>query len=53
MSMFTQLKKLDFSGKTIKIFTTYQGSGLGNLVSDVKKICKGVNVLDTLAIQGV
>ena len=52
MSMFTQLEKLDFTGKIVKVFTTHEGSGLGNVVSDVKKICKGANVLDSLAIQG-
>ena len=52
MSMFTQLEKLDFTGKTMKVFTTHEGSGLGTVVSDVKKICKGANVLDSLAIQG-
>ena len=52
MSMFTLLEKLDFTGKTIKVFTTHEGSGLGNVVSDVKKICKGANVIDSLAIQG-
>ena len=52
MSMFTQLEKLDFTGKTIKVFTTHEGSGLGTVVSDVKRICKGANVLDSLAIQG-
>ena len=52
MSMFTQLEKLDFTGKMIKVFTTHEGSGLGTVVSDVKKICKGATVLDSLAIQG-
>lgn len=52
MSMFTQLEKLDFTGKIIKIFTTHEGSGLGTVVSDVKKICKGATILDSLAIQG-
>ena len=52
MSMFTQLEKLDFTGKTIKVFTTHEGSGLGTVVSDVRKICKGADVLDSLAIQG-
>lgn len=52
MSMFTQLEKLYFTGKLVKVFTTHEGSGLGNVVSDVKKICKGANVLDSLAIQG-
>ena len=52
MSMCTQLEKLDFTGKTIKVFTTHEGSGLGTVVADVKKICKGATVLDSLAIQG-
>lgn len=46
------MEKLDFTGKTIKVFTTHEGSGLGTVVSDVKKICKGATVLDSLAIQG-
>lgn len=52
MSRFVQLERLDFIGKTIKIFTTHEGSGLGDVVSDVKHVCKGGNVLDSLAIQG-
>ena len=52
MSMFTQLEKLDFTGKIIKVFTTHEGSGLGNVVSDVRKICKGATILDSIAIQG-
>ncbi len=42
----TAIKDLDFNGKTIRIITTHEGSGLANVVSDVKKICKGANVLD-------
>ncbi len=52
MSMFTELEKLDFSGKKIKVFTTHEGSGLGTVVQDVKKICQGADVLDSIAIQG-
>ena len=52
MCMFTQLEKLDFTGKKVMVFTTHEGSGLGNVVSDVKKICKGANVLESLAIKG-
>ena len=51
MSMFTQLEKLNFTGKIIKVFTTHEGSGLGTVVADVKRICKGANVLDSLSIQ--
>ncbi len=49
----TAIKDLDFSGKTIRIITTHEGSGLGNVPQDIKKICKGANVLDdALAIRG-
>lgn len=51
--METALKDLDFTGKTIRIITTHEGSGLANVPSDVKKICKGAIVLDdAIAIRG-
>ena len=49
----TAIKDLDFTGKTIRIVTTHEGSGLANVVNDVKKICKGANILDdAIAILG-
>ena len=49
----TAIKNLDFTGKTIRVITTHEGSGLANVVSDVKKNCKGANVLDdAIAIKG-
>ena len=49
----TALRELDFTGKTIRIVTTHEGSGLASVPSDVKRICKGANVLnDCLAIRG-
>lgn len=51
--METALKNLDFTGKTIRIVTTHEGSGLGNVPNDVKRICRGANVLDdAIAIRG-
>ena len=51
--METVIKNLDFTGKTIRVITTHEGSGLGNVVDDVKRICKGAIVLDdALAIVG-
>lgn len=50
--MFTELKRLDFNGKTIMPFTTHEGSGLASVPSDVKKICKGATVKNGLAIVG-
>ena len=49
----TALKDLDFTGKTIRIITTHEGSGLANVPNDVKRICTGATVLDdALAIRG-
>ena len=51
--MITQLEKLDFTGKIVRVFTTHEGSGLGSSPSQVKRVCKGANVLDdSLAIGG-
>ena len=51
--MVTQLEKLDFNGKTVRIFTTHEGSGLGSIPSQVKRLCIGANVLDdSIAIRG-
>lgn len=40
----TALTGLDFSGKTVRVISTHEGSGLGSIVDDVKKMCKGANV---------
>lgn len=51
--METALKDLDFTGKTIRIVTTHEGSGLAGVPNDVKRICVGANVLDdAIAIRG-
>ena len=49
----TALEGLDFNGKTVRVVSTHEGSGLASMVSDVKRMCKGANV-DTngLAIRG-
>ena len=51
--METALKGLDFTGKTVRVISTHEGSGLASMVSDVKSICKG-GIVDTkgLAIVG-
>ena len=49
----TAIEGLDFSGKTVRVISTHEGSGLGSMVSDVKKMCKGANVdSNGLAIKG-
>ena len=49
----TVIKDLDFTNKKIRIITTHEGSGLGRVVNDVKRICTGAIVDDNaLAIYG-
>ncbi len=51
--MITLLERLDFSGKIVRVFTTHEGSGLGSIPAQVKRVCKGANVLDdSIAIRG-
>ena len=47
------IKDLDFTGKIVRIVSTHEGSGLANIVNDVKRICRGAIVLDdAIAIKG-
>ena len=49
----TALAGLDFSGKTVRVVCTHEGSGLASMPSDVKRMCKGANVqMNGLAIKG-
>ena len=49
----TAIKDLDFTGKTIRVITTHEGSFLGNVISDVKRICIGATIdSNGLAILG-
>ena len=51
--LFTALNDVDFSGKTIRVFVTHEGSGLSSIPSQVKSVCQGANVInDELAIRG-
>lgn len=52
MAMFTQLEKLDFTGKTVKPFVTHEGSGFGSSQKDLKKLCKGADIKKGLSIPG-
>ncbi len=52
MPLWTQLEKLDFTGKTVKPFVTHEGSGMGNSLNDLKKLCEGAEIVSGLSIQG-
>lgn len=50
--LVTALKDLDFTGKIVRPFTTHEGSGLGNIPNQIKRVCQGANVIDGLAVRG-
>ena len=52
MAIFTQLEKLDFTGKKVMAVMTHEGSGLGSCERDLKKLCKGAAFGQGLAVHG-
>ena len=52
MAVFTFLEHYDFGGKTIKPFCTHEGSGMGNSVADIRKLCPAAKVESGLSIYG-
>lgn len=50
--MFTLFRDIDLAGKTVIPFTTHEGSGLANCVSDVKKAFPKANVTKGFSIYG-
>ena len=52
MAMFTLLEKYDLTGKKIIPFCTNEGSGMGSSERDLKKLCKGANVVKGLPVHG-
>ena len=52
MSIFTQLERLDWTGKKVMAVMTHEGSGLGSCERDLKKICKGAAFGKGLAVHG-
>lgn len=52
MAMFALLEKYDLSGKKVVPFCTNEGSGMGSSERDLRKICKGADVVNGLPIHG-
>lgn len=50
--LLTSLKDLNFEGKTIKPFITHEGSGAAEIPQQIKEICNGANILESLVIVG-
>ena len=51
-AVFTQLEKLDFTGKKVFPLMTHEGSGLAGAPAALKKYCKDATVGKGLAIHG-
>lgn len=51
-AIFSQLEKLDFSGKKVFPVMTHEGSGLAGSAAALKKHCKGASVGEGLAVHG-
>ncbi len=51
-AVFTQLEKLDFTGKKVFPVMTHEGSGLAGAAEALKKYCKGATVGTGLAVHG-
>ena len=52
VAVFTQLERLDFTGKKVMALMTHEGSGLGNSERDLRNICKGAVFGSGIAVHG-
>lgn len=52
VAVFTQLERLDFTGKKVMALMTHEGSGLGSCERDLRKICKGADFSAGIAVHG-
>lgn len=48
----TAIKDLDLSNKKVRVLTTHEGTGLGSVLKDIERICKGVTIYDALTVKG-
>ena len=52
MAIFSQLERLDFTGKKVMAVMTHEGSGLGSCEHDLKKLCKGATFGRGISVHG-
>ncbi len=52
MAIFTQLEKLDWTGRKVLAVMTHEGSGLGSCEQDLKQVCRGATLGTGLAVHG-
>ena len=52
MAIFSQLERLDWTGKKVMAVMTHEGSGLGGSERSLKEICKGASFGKGFAVAG-
>lgn len=52
MAIFSQLERLNFTGKKVMALMTHEGSGLGNSERDLKRLCSGATFGTSMAVHG-
>ncbi len=52
MAIFTQLERLDWTGKKVMAVMTHEGSGLGGSERDLKRVCQGASFGRGFSIAG-
>ena len=52
MPVFSQMERLDFTGKKVMVLMTHEGRGLGSSERDLRKICKGATFGIGMAVHG-
>lgn len=50
--LVTALSGINFSGKIIRPFVTHEGSGLGGIPDELRRVCLGAEVVSPIAIKG-
>ncbi|MBU3201101.1 NAD(P)H-dependent oxidoreductase [Clostridium estertheticum] len=52
MPVVAFLEHFDWKGKKISPFVTSEGSGVGSMVDQIRKICQGAEIKEALSIRG-
>ena len=52
MAVFSQLDRLDFTGKKVMAVMTHEGSGLGSSERDLKRVCRGASFGKGFSVAG-
>ncbi len=51
-AVFSLLERLDLNGKKVMILITHEGSGLGRVEEDMKKVCAGAVFGESMEVRG-